>query len=93
MMRDERLAKLLTLKTKVSVEIDREESALGIRRRRRSRHIRPECGTEAGYQWHRYQAKKDPENHPWPLPAEDVCGCRAAHNKRWRDDHSQDGSA
>lgn len=93
MMRQERLQKLLTLKTKVNLEIDQEESALGIRRRRRSRHERPECGTEAGYQWHRYQAKKDPANHPWPLPPGDPCGCRGAHNKRWRDDHSESRSA
>lgn len=93
MMREERLEKLQTLRSKVTVEIDREESALGIRRRRRSRHIRPECGTEAGYQWHRYRAKKDPENHPWPLPADDVCGCREAHRQRWRDDQSERSTA
>lgn len=93
MMRQERLEKLLTLKTKVVTEIDQEESALGIRRRRRSRHVRPDCGTEAGYQWHRYQAKKDPGNHSWPLPPGDPCGCRLAHNKRWRDDHSERSTA
>lgn len=89
MMRQERLEKLLTLKAKVCLEIDQEESALGIRRRRRSRHVRPDCGTEEGYQWHRYQAKKDPANHPWPLPADDTCGCREAHAKRWRDDKTR----
>ncbi len=30
--------------------------------------------TERGYQWHRHN---DPDN--WPLPADDPCGCRAAH--------------
>lgn len=89
MMRQERLEKLLTLKAKVTVEIDEEQAALGIRRRRRSRHVRPECGTEAGYQWHRYQAKKDPANHPWPLPPGDPCGCREAHAQRYRDTNTR----
>lgn len=30
------------------------------------------CGTERGYHWHRTHG-------PWPLPAEDPCGCRAGH--------------
>jgi hypothetical protein len=39
------------------------------------RHNTPRfCGTERGYQWHRYN---DRDN--WPLPADDPCGCRAAH--------------
>lgn len=36
------------------------------------------CGTERGYHRHRYQARRGRE--PWPLPAEDPCGCRAAHS-------------
>ena len=35
---------------------------------------RPPCGTERGYQWHRYH---DADN--WPLPKDDPCECRAAH--------------
>lgn len=35
------------------------------------------CGTEKGYQRHRYMAKKGKE--PWPLPADATCGCREAH--------------
>lgn len=38
------------------------------------RGAKPPCGTEKGYQWHRYH---DRDN--WPLPADDPCGCRAAH--------------
>lgn len=33
------------------------------------------CGTERGYQWHRYHQRE----HNWPLPKSDPCGCRAAH--------------
>lgn len=36
-----------------------------------------ECGTERGYQRHRYQARMQRET--WPLPADDPCGCRGAH--------------
>jgi hypothetical protein len=36
------------------------------------------CGTERGYQWHRYN---DRDN--WPLPLDDPCGCRAAHRAWW----------
>lgn len=32
------------------------------------------CGTERGYQWHREHDRGN-----WPLPADDPCGCRAAH--------------
>lgn len=48
----------------------------GSSRMRRSRHIRPACGTDEGYFWHRYH---DRDN--WPLPKEDPCGCRAAHRQ------------
>lgn len=37
----------------------------------------PLCGTEQGYQHHRYQARK--AGTPWPLPLNDPCQCRAAH--------------
>lgn len=41
----------------------------------------PHCGSERGYQWHRYH---DRDN--WPLPDEDPCGCRAAHREHVRKD-------
>lgn len=40
---------------------------------------KPSCGTEKGYQWHRYH---DRDN--WPLPAGDPCGCKAAHRAHAR---------
>lgn len=38
---------------------------------------RSECGTEKGYNSHRYWAARGWEK--WPLPAHDPCGCREAH--------------
>lgn len=35
------------------------------------------CGSEQGYQWHRHKRIN------WPLPADDPCGCRAAHREHW----------
>lgn len=78
-----RLRKLKELQRQVSVEIRTMETDLGVRRRR-SRYDPPSCGTPEGYQWHRYQAKKDPDSSTWPLPADDPCGCRAAHSKQRR---------
>lgn len=48
------------------------------------------CGTERGYQWHRYH---DADN--WPLPKGDPCGCRAAHAAwNWfREQMRRDGEA
>lgn len=43
------------------------------------RSVRPPCGTERGYQWHRYH---DPTG--WPLPDDDPCRCRAAHREHRR---------
>lgn len=37
------------------------------------------CGTERGYQRHRWLAKAGEPGAVWPLPADDACGCRAAH--------------
>ena len=37
------------------------------------------CGTEQGYQRHRYLARKGADGAVWPLPVDDPCGCRAAH--------------
>lgn len=36
------------------------------------------CGTERGYQWHRHNDRSN-----WPLPADDPCGCRAAHRAHY----------
>lgn len=38
------------------------------------RSVKPPCGTEPSYQWHRRN-----DTDAWPLPADDPCGCRAAH--------------
>lgn len=40
---------------------------------------RPPCGTEQGYQWH-YDHFRKRGKGKWPLPADDPCGCRAAHS-------------
>lgn len=40
-----------------------------------------ECGTERGYQKHRHAARKGAASAVWPLPADDPCGCRAAHRE------------
>lgn len=39
---------------------------------------KPPCGTEPSYQWHRTQWRRRGLG-TWPLPADDPCGCRAAH--------------
>lgn len=82
-----RLTELRKLETRVRYEITATEAELDElmvaarerSRRRRSRFVRPECGTEEGYQWHRYHDRGN-----WPLPVGDPCGCRAAHAKRDR---------
>lgn len=78
-----RLRQLRDLQRRVAHEIDVVTDQLAIhtdgRRIYRSRHRKPPCGTEAGYQWHRYN---EPDN--WPLPKDDPCGCRAGHARRRR---------
>lgn len=74
-----RLNHLITLRAKVEAEIAAERARLGIptpppAAARAPRGWRPPCGTEQGYQWHRHH-----ERDQWPLPADDPCGCRAAH--------------
>lgn len=73
-----RLRELKVLRAKVANEIAAVElrliAAENATRQRRSRFAKPPCGTDTGYQWHRYN---EPEN--WPLPPEDPCGCRAGH--------------
>lgn len=75
-----RLRKLEQLRAKTTSEInditDRLADLGGTPRRR---FRRPPCGTPAGYQWHRYH-----EPDRWPLPKDDPCGCRAAHNQQRR---------
>ena len=44
---------------------------------RRSRKVPPDCGTESGYQHHKYLSRKG--EGEWPLLKDDPCGCRAAH--------------
>lgn len=52
--REERLAALLRLRERVDEEIVRLQAAARRKvRSRRSRHEKPPCGTEQGYQWHR----------------------------------------
>ncbi len=84
-----RLRELEGLRSRVAVEILAVQAALvahqppGPVRQRRSRHTPPPCGTEAGYQRHRYQAMLD-GGKGWPLPLEDPCGCRAGHRRHKR---------
>lgn len=73
-----RLRDLTLLQRKVAAEVNETRERLlladtltGIYRRRL---VQPPCDTEAGYQWHRYH-----DRDQWPLPADDPCGCRAAH--------------
>lgn len=57
----DRLARLRELRTKLDAEADSLARMVAGRQsasRRRSRHIRPDCGTEDGYQWHRYRGEK-----------------------------------
>lgn len=79
-----RIADLRSLQQRIADEI--EVAAAELRevtrppdRKYRRRGIRPDCGTETGYQWHRYH-----EAHAWPLPTDDPCGCRAAHAEHQR---------
>ncbi len=47
---------------------------------RRSKFTPPACGTESGYQAHRWKARNNTDSgEQWPLPVEDPCGCREAH--------------
>lgn len=79
-----RLRELEWLRTRVAAEILNTRRMLAAAGRiRHPRNVRPACGTERGYQWHRYH---DPDN--WPLPADDPCGCRAAHAKHNRIRHA-----
>lgn len=57
----EKLAALKTLRVKVDREIEALAKLIAAderpKVRRRSRHIEPECGTESGYQRHRYKGE------------------------------------
>lgn len=68
---EDRLAALLDLQRRVDGEIIRVRSAIrdttSKPRQRRSRHERPPCGTEQGYQWHRTR-KQDADDD-----------CKSAH--------------
>lgn len=82
-----RLADLRAL----AVQVD-EEIVLTVDRLERMTRVytprgqQPPCGTEEGYQWHRYH-----DRDAWPLPVADPCGCRAAHNQRTRVRHIRSG--
>lgn len=60
---------------------------------RANSYEKPECGTVEGYNWHRRQGAKNPGAHPWPLPKEDACGCRAAQAEASRLRRLQEKSA
>lgn len=60
----------------------------GIQRWRPHTTPTPYCGTERGYQWHRYH---QPNN--WPLPEHDPCGCRQAHRSHARTTTTQGDNA
>jgi hypothetical protein len=71
----ERLAKMYALRARLDEEIAAEEKLIGAEAHRKSRRSKfdvPPCGTEAGYQRHRYRGERlDAENDP--------CGCIAGH--------------
>lgn len=71
-----RLRDLVDLERRVAAEIAATRAELAALTPKR-RGLKPPCATERAYQWHRH-------NGPWPLPAEDPCGCRAAHAAHWR---------
>lgn len=73
-----RLRRLLDLQADVSNEIQRVRVELSAASGSTARP-KPPCGTDQGYQWHRYH---EPEN--WPLPLIDPCGCRRAHTEKQR---------
>jgi len=87
-----RLRELLELKRRIDTEIADLHDKIEDRRERqriakllelkppprRSPKEPADCGTETGYQRHKYLARKFGEG-VWPLPAGDPCGCRAAH--------------
>jgi hypothetical protein len=60
---------LIALRARIDEEIEAARADMEATRR----GVRPLCGTEKGYQWHRHDADN------WPLPKDDPCGCRAAH--------------
>lgn len=68
-MTDQRIAELLRLRRKVDAELARLALAAEPSKiKRRSKFDIPDCGTESGYQRHRYY------NEP-----KTDCGCAAAH--------------
>ncbi len=85
-----RIRDLESLRSRISNEIAQARTELTnltpepSRRTYRPRSIQPPCGTEAGYQWHRYHEKAS-----WPLPSDDPCGCRQAHRQHYRDRMSE----
>lgn len=95
----QRLSKLQELQRRIDDEIQairtaqrragaqRASAELDVQRERaRGKHRRGqtfECGTEQGYQQHRARYR-DHGTGVWPLPADDPCGCKAAHAEHQR---------
>jgi hypothetical protein len=80
--RKARLRKLLALRFQVDAEIATLQTELfGHRKAYGPRDQEVDHGTERGYQWHRHQYRK--HGAPWPLPADDPCGCKAAHRAHY----------
>jgi hypothetical protein len=77
-----RLRKLLGLRYQVDAEIATLRAELFGLRQPYGPRGDVDHGTEAGYQWHRYRHKKHSEGE-WPLPADDPCGCKAAHRAHY----------
>lgn len=78
----DRLLDLYQLRLRVDREIadlERDQRRTAPPRTYRPRNVRPACGTEPGYQWHRHQGRSG--RAEWPLPDDDPCGCRAAHRE------------
>lgn len=69
-----RIRELQALRNRVDDELTVLTAELGEVRERRSRNVKPPCGTEQGYQWHRYRRDKYP-------PCD---SCKAAHNAHER---------
>lgn len=60
----DKLAQLRVLRAKVDAEIEAVAKVIAVAERpkitRRSRYVEPECGTESGYQRHRYKGERCP---------------------------------
>jgi hypothetical protein len=59
---EQRLVELRDLRRRIDAEIRKVTGAIddvrAQRAERRSRHERPPCGTDQGYEWHRYREER-----------------------------------